>query len=44
MPGEPIEVNEEGTTVVIKFERKEPGETTKIGVIKVKACVHPSKY
>ena len=42
VPGEPIEVNEEGTTVEVTFET-EPGEEPEIGTIKTKACIHPSK-
>ena len=43
MPGEPIEVKEEGTTVEVTFD-EEPGEEPEIGTIKTKACVHPSKF
>ena len=42
VPGEPIEVNEEGTTVEVTFE-EEPGEEPEIGTIRTKACAHPSK-
>ena len=43
MPGEPIVVNEEGTTVEVTF-KEEPGTEPEIGVIKIKACVHPCKW
>ena len=42
VPGEPIDVNEEGTTVEVTFE-EEPGEELEIGTIKTKACVHPGE-
>ena len=43
MPGEPIKVKEEGTTVEVTFD-EEPGEEPEIGTIKTKACVHPSEF
>jgi len=41
IPGEDIPVDEDGTTVVITFE-KTPGETPEIGKVTTEACVHPS--
>ena len=37
VPGQPIGVNEYGTTVEVTFE-EEPGEEPEIGTIKTKAC------
>ena len=42
VPGEPIGVNELGTTVEVTFVAN-PDEELQIGTIRTKACEHPGK-